>query len=218
MLVGRRFDRFHVLHVIRKNKARYRALVACDPYRAIDEMPHLRRDRRHLHVLVRDILEERQEVDFLLVIAAECGALLLADDRHDGLMVGLGVVQAIQKMDGAWPERREAHSDFTGELGMGACHEGGQLFVAGLNELDTGAATAEGTHDAVDAVSGIPEDAPHTPGGEARQEEIADGGGHVSLPAVCVSRLPRPLYPTRCAPAWAVCLRCACVLRRGPLS
>ena len=50
---------------------------------------HLLGRRRHLHVLVRDVLEQRQQVDLLLVVAAERGARLLADDGDDRLMVQL---------------------------------------------------------------------------------------------------------------------------------
>jgi hypothetical protein len=58
---------------------------------------------RHVHVLVRDVLEERRQVDFLLVIAAERGHRLLADDCDDRLVVELRVVEPVQQVDRAGP-------------------------------------------------------------------------------------------------------------------
>ena len=64
----------------------------------------------HLDVLVGDVLEQGREVDLLLVVAAEAGARLLADDRDHRLVVELGVIEAVEKVDGSgarrWPGRR----------------------------------------------------------------------------------------------------------------
>ena len=45
--------------------------VERDPAGAVDEVADLRGLGRHLHVLVRDVLEQRLQVDLLLVVAAE---------------------------------------------------------------------------------------------------------------------------------------------------
>jgi hypothetical protein len=45
------------------------ALCLGDPQRTVDEVPYLLRVGNHVHVLVCDVLEERQQVDFLLVVA-----------------------------------------------------------------------------------------------------------------------------------------------------
>ena len=103
--------------------------------RAVDEVADLGRLHRHLHVLVRDVLEQRSEVDLLLVVAAEPGPGLLADDRDDRLVVELGVVEAVEQVDRAGPGGRHADADLAGELGVRARHERGHLLVADLDEL-----------------------------------------------------------------------------------
>ena len=87
------------------------------------------------HELVGDVLEERDQVDLLLVAAAERRARLLADDRDDRLVVELGVVEAVQQMDRARAGRGHADADLAGELGMAAGHEGRHLLVADLDQL-----------------------------------------------------------------------------------
>ena len=103
---------------------------------AIDQMPHLRRRRSHVHVLVRDILEERNEIDFLLVIAAQRGARLLAHDRDDRLVIHFCVVEAVEKMDRARTGGGQANAQFAGELGVSAGHECRHLFVSHLHVID----------------------------------------------------------------------------------
>ena len=66
---------------------------------------------RHLAVLVRDVLEQRLQVDLLLVVAAERHARLLADDREHRLVVELRVVEAVQEVDRAGARGREADAD-----------------------------------------------------------------------------------------------------------
>ena len=173
-------------------------------------MAHLRGHGRHVDVLTCDVLEQRKQVDFLLVIAAERSALLLADDRHDGLMIRFSVVESVQKMDRAGAGGREAHTDFSRELRVRARHEGRELFMPRLHELDR-VGPAERTHDAVDAVTGITEHAPHAPGVEALEKEVADCGCHEDSCVSCTRemphedarRVPRPL----CGPRGP---RCGC--------
>jgi hypothetical protein len=136
-------------------------------------MPDLRRRGRHVHVLVCDVLEEREKVDFLLVVAAHRRAFLLADDRDDRLVVHLRVVQSVQKMDRAGTRRRQTHADFACEFCVSARHESGELFVARLDELDAVLRAPERAHDAVDAVAGITVDALHAPFAETLKKKIA---------------------------------------------
>ena len=89
-----------------------------------------------MHVLVGDVLEQDRQVDLLLVVAAERGARLLADDRDHRLVVELGVVEAVEEVDRAGPGGRHADADLAGELGVGAGHERGHLLVARLDEVD----------------------------------------------------------------------------------
>ena len=58
-----------------------------------------------LHVLAGDVLEQRDEIDLLLVVAAERRARLLADDRDHRLVIELGVVEAVEQMDRARARR-----------------------------------------------------------------------------------------------------------------
>jgi hypothetical protein len=130
-----------------------------------------------VHVLAGHVLEEREEIDFLLVVAAERRALLLPDDCDDRLVIGLGIVEPVQEMDCARPRGRKAHSDFASELRMRARHEGRELLVTSLHELDRIAAP-EGADDAVDTVAGITEDTAHAPRGQALEKKIANSGSH----------------------------------------
>ncbi len=106
-----------------------------DPHGAVDQVADLAGLGGHLHVLVRDVLEQRGEVNLLLVVAAEAEPRLLADDRDDRLVVELGVIEAVEEVDRARPGGGEADAGFAGELGVGAGHEGGHLLVADLDEL-----------------------------------------------------------------------------------
>jgi len=50
---------------------------------------------------MRDILEQRVEVDLLLIAAADRRSAGLADDGHDRLVIHLRVVEAVEQVDGA---------------------------------------------------------------------------------------------------------------------
>jgi len=56
----------------------------------------------HLDVLAGHVLEQGEQVDFLLVGAAHRAAAGLADDRDHRHVIELGVVQAVQQVNGAW--------------------------------------------------------------------------------------------------------------------
>ena len=140
-------------------------------------MAHLGRVGGHVHVFVGDVLEQRRQVDFLLVVAAEGRAALLADDGDHRLMVELGVIQAVEQMDGARAGSGQADADFTGELGMAGGHEGRHFLVPRLDEGYLVLA-AKGADNAVDAIAGVAEDAFHAPFVQALQEKVGDGSGH----------------------------------------
>jgi hypothetical protein len=171
VLARRRLHRGLLLHVVGQDHAGDGALVARDAHGAIDEVPHLARRHRGLHELVGDVLEQRLQVHLLLVVAAHGGARLLADDGHHRLVVGLGVVQAIEQVDRARPRGGQAHAHLAGELGMRARHEGRQLFMPRLHELQRRHARERGDH-AVDAVARIPEHAPHAPRLQALEDLV----------------------------------------------
>lgn len=83
-----------------------------------------------------------------------CGSRLLAYDRDHRLMVELGVVQAIQEMDGARTAGREAYTHFAGELGVPAGHERRHLLMPYLNKIELIPRSTQRTHDAVDTIAG----------------------------------------------------------------
>jgi hypothetical protein len=83
--------------------------------------------RGHLDVFARDVLEQRNEIDFLLVVASERRECLLPDNGHDRLMIEPRIVETIQKMDGPGAGGRQANADLASEFGMGTRHEGSHL-------------------------------------------------------------------------------------------
>jgi hypothetical protein len=92
----RLLHRVELLQIARQDDAGDRALVVGDPHRPVDEVAHLRGHQAHVHVLVGHVLEEAQEVDLLLVVAAHRHARRLPDDGHHRLVVGLGVVEPVE--------------------------------------------------------------------------------------------------------------------------
>ena len=143
------------LQVGRDDHAGDRARRARDLDGAVDQVRDLPRRHRDLDELARDVLEQRAEVDLLLVAGAERQALLLADDRDDRLMVELGVVEPVEEVDRARPGGREADADVAAELRVRAGHERRQFLVRGLDELDRVAVLVKAAEDPVDAVAGI---------------------------------------------------------------
>ena len=101
VLTRRRLDGIHRGEVIRNDQTGNGALVLRDPHCPVDEVTHLGGINRHLDVLVRNILEQRDQIDLLLVGAAKRRHRLLADDRKDGLVIELRVVEPVKKVHGA---------------------------------------------------------------------------------------------------------------------
>ena len=95
-MLARRVFRIHLLNIIGNDDAAYGTLGLGNAHGAVDDMAHLRRRRHHMHVFMRNILEQGNKIDFLLVTAPHRGAFLLADNGHHRLMIELGVIQAIE--------------------------------------------------------------------------------------------------------------------------
>ncbi len=74
---------------------------------------------RHVHVRAGHVLEQRDQVDLLLVLRAQSGRRLLADDRQHRLMVHLGVVEPVEQVDGAGAGGGDADADLARELWHG---------------------------------------------------------------------------------------------------
>ena len=182
VLVRRLLHRVSVLHVVGDDDRGDRPLGERDPERAIDKVTDLSRLHRHLDELVGDVLEQRRQVDFLLVVAANPCARLLTDDRHHRLMVELCVIETVEQMDRAGTGGRHADPGFAGELGMRTRHERRHLLVPGLDELGTLRAiarAAERADDPVDPVPGISVDPLDAPCGETLEKVVAHGLAHM---------------------------------------
>src|SRR5439155_26192415 len=108
---------------------------------------------RRVPVVGRQVLQERAEVALLLVVAGESHWRMLADDRHDRLMVEVRVVETVEEMDRTGAGRCETDADLAGPLRVRACHEGGHLLVARLDELQLVLVALERTDDRVDPVA-----------------------------------------------------------------
>ncbi len=183
MRVRRLLDRLELLDVVGHYQAGDRPLGLGDAERPVDQVPRLRGVGEQVHVLVGHVLVQRDEVHLLLVVAAQRGQSLLADDRHHGPMVHLGVVEAVQQVYRPRPRGRQAHPDLPRELGVGARHERGHLLVAHLDELGVVPGPVQRPHDAADAVPRVAEDPLHPPLRETLHQKIADGLAHeVFLP------------------------------------
>lgn len=106
MLVRRRFHRRQILYIVGlyivgENNAGNHAPVAHNANGTTDQVPDLLRCRYHVHEFMRDILEQRNQIGFLLIITIQGHAVLLTCNRNHWLMIHLGVVQAIEQVDRA---------------------------------------------------------------------------------------------------------------------
>jgi hypothetical protein len=146
VLARRTDDRGEFLHVVGNNERRNRALCERDPAGPVDQVPDLRGVARHLYVLACHIIEEIGEVDLLVVGTTQSRTGLLADYRHDRLVVHLRVVQTVEEVYRAGTGSSHAHAQgtCTGVLGMRRGHECGGLLVADLHEVAAVAALAQG--------------------------------------------------------------------------
>jgi hypothetical protein len=128
-----------------------------------------------------DVFEQRLQVHFLLVVAAERGTRLLAHDGHHGHVVHLRVVQAIEGVDCPRPGCGQTHADLTGELGMRAGHEGRHFLVAHTNVFETVCSSPQGAHDAVDAIARVTKNALDLPLRQALEKEVTHRLAHHGL-------------------------------------
>jgi hypothetical protein len=180
--VRRLLDRFELLDVVGHHQAGDRPLGLGDAERPVDQVPRLRGVGEHVHVLVGHVLVQRGEVHLLLVVAAQRGQSLLADDRHHGHVVHLGVVEAVEQVYRPRPRGRQAYPNLAGELGVSASHQRRHLLVTHLDQLGIVAGPVQGAHDAGDTVPRVAEDPPHPPRRESLHQEIADGLAHRVFP------------------------------------
>ena len=152
-----------LLQVVRQDQRGDAALADRDAHRAVDQMADLRRHRGLLHEGAGDIAEQRRQIDFLLVMAAERRAGLLAADRQHRHVVEPRVVKSRDQMRGARSRGGDADAELAGELGVGRGHERRHFLMAGLDELDLALGALQRAEHAVDAVAGVAEDPAHAP-------------------------------------------------------
>ncbi len=145
-----------------------------DPHRPVDQVAHLTRHSSGGDIVGGDILEQRLQVDFLLVACADGGARLLANDSHDRYVIHLRVVQTVQQMDRPWTGGRIAKPDLAGELGMGGGHEGGHFLVPHLDVVHEVLGSLQRDVEAADAVAGIAVHTAQPPFIQAVPNEFAD--------------------------------------------
>ena len=163
MFLRRVLHRVHLLHILRDNDASDRVLVERNAYRTIDRMSHRRRRRNRRAIFAGHILEQRLKIDFLLILRAHRGRCRLTDDGDHRLVVHLGIVEAIQKMNGTGSRRREANSHFTGELGVSTGHEGRKFLMSSLYKPRIVLCFSQCRSDSTDSITGIAVDSRHTP-------------------------------------------------------
>src|ERR1700733_2055554 len=88
-------------------------------------------------------------------------------------MVQLAVVKAGEQVGRPGAARRQAHSEFAGELGVRDRHEGSHFFVPDLDKFDV-VRPLQRTDHAVDAVAWITVNAPDPPSMQSFNDEITD--------------------------------------------
>ena len=124
-----------------------------------------------------DVGEEAVVVDLLEELAADLLPGHLSADGEDGSMRLLGVVQAVEEVDGAWTDRAHADRQPAGELCLGTGREGTGLLVAYADPLDPVLAPDRVRH----RVERVTDHAPHA--GDAvvgeRLDQQFGNGGHV---------------------------------------
>ena len=124
-----------------------------------------------------------RQIDFLLIMAAERIARLLAGNGEHRHVIEPRVIKAGDQVRCAGARRGNADAKFAGELGVGRRHERRHFLVARLNELDLAVGTLQGAEHAVDAVAGIAEDLSNAPGMKSLNQKIADSLTHVHKPS-----------------------------------
>ena len=141
-------------------------------------MARLGRFGDHLYVRAGNVFEECHQVEFLLIVGPQAHACLLADNGHHRHVVFARIVEAVEQMDRTGAGGRHANTDFIAELGVGASHEGGDFFVARLDQARGTIGAAQGGHDAIDAITRVAVEAFDAPLVQTGHNKIRDGSCH----------------------------------------
>ena len=167
-----------LLHVVGQDHAGRRPGRFRGADGAVDHEVELFGRAHRLEERAAHVLEEGAGVDLLLVAAAEGAAVLVRHQRHHGPLVELGVVQAVQEVDGSRAVRGDAAAGPSRPLGVGGRHERGGLLVAGRDQLRLTPGPADGGQDGIDPVARVAEDPADAPGPESGDELVGDQAGH----------------------------------------
>src|SRR5205823_3055954 len=114
-----------------------------------------------------------------LVVAAQRGHCLLADDRDDRLVVELRVVEPVEQVDRPGARGGDADADLARELRVAAGHERSHLLVPDLDEVRVAARAVEGAEEGVDPVTGISVDPVDAPLPQSVEDVVSDEFSHL---------------------------------------
>ena len=166
-----RFFSFLVLKVDRNGDVRDAAVGNRSATRQINDILNMRGAHDAL-VVDADIHVKLVERHILLGVSADQVVELQACDRQHRRTIHLRVVEAIQQVDSTRAGGGEADAEFPGVFGVAAGHECGGFFMPHMNKANFVLARAQRFHDAVDTVSGQPEDHFDTPIDQRFHEHI----------------------------------------------
>ena len=187
----------HQLQIVGQDDAGDGAFRLRDSHCAVHHVTNLAGNRPDRDVIARDVLEQCNQIHFLLVASAERRARLLADNRDHGLVIHLRVIEPIEKMDRAGAGGRVAEPDASREFRVRAGHERRHLLVADLDVLHVGLRFLQRDVQAADAVAGITEHPLEAPFLKTLPDELADIHGHErNLHANCSSLVGVDEFPT----------------------
>ena len=149
-----------------------------DAHGPVDQMAQLTWHAGGCDEIRGDVLEQRLQIHFLLIMSADGGARLLTYNGDDGHVIHLRVVQAGQQVDRTRPGSGVAESDLAGELGVGRGHKGRHLLVANLDVLEAVLDLLQRHVETTDAIAGVAVDALDSPLLQAMPHEVADVHAH----------------------------------------
>src|SRR5437870_1521102 len=131
-----------------------------------------------------DIHKKLVEGHILLGESADEVVVLQSGNGQHRRLVELGVVKAVEQMNAAGTGSSQTNAQLAGELGISAGAESGGFFVAHLNEANFFLVSAQGFHDAVDAVAGQAKDNFYAPVNQGFDQYIGCSHGALLL-CVC---------------------------------
>lgn len=125
---------FQLLHVVRDDERGRRPPGQSRPDRAVQHVGQLFGHGNHLDVVAGHVLEQAQQVDFLLIGAAHRAAAGLPDDRQNRYPVKFGVVEAVEQMNRTRAGCRGTYPKAATEFRIADRFERGHFLVARLDE------------------------------------------------------------------------------------